>query len=202
MGDLRHHGTDEVVEVDRRDVHRRAAQARERQQAIDQLAHVARRVADGGEVARGGLVALQAQVFFQQTHEAGDVPQRRAQVVRDRVGEGLEVAIGRQQLLGALDDALFQLVVDVAHEVVELLRVRHVAVDLGEALEVAALVTQRDQHRVRPVARAVLAQLPALHVVLATRGGQAQHALGIGAASRFIHGVEQHAVVAAEHLHR
>ncbi|MCY1544036.1 hypothetical protein D9M68_798880 [compost metagenome] len=76
MGQLADHRIHQQGEVHRGEVDRRAAQAGERQQAVDELAHVPRRATDGAEVAPRGFVDLVVEVLFQQADEAGDVAQR------------------------------------------------------------------------------------------------------------------------------
>src|ERR1035437_10350500 len=48
------------------------------------------------------------QVFSQQFHEAQDMAQRRAQIVRDGITERLQLLVGGLQLRRAFDDALLQ----------------------------------------------------------------------------------------------
>src|SRR5450756_407875 len=50
--------------------------------------------------------------FREQAREPADMAQRRAQVVRHRVGEGLELLVGGVQLRGAVEDALLELGVE------------------------------------------------------------------------------------------
>ena len=73
------------------DRHRRVRVGAEGQQPVDELAHVPGRTANGAQVLMGGVVEPTFQVLFEQAHKAGDVAQRRTQVVRDRVGKGLQI---------------------------------------------------------------------------------------------------------------
>ncbi len=85
------------------------------QQVLDQLAHALRRGADASEVAARLLGHLLGKVLEQRLAEAVDRAQRRAQVVRHRIAERLELGVGRLQLDGALLDARFQLGVEPQH---------------------------------------------------------------------------------------
>jgi hypothetical protein len=58
-----------------------------REELVDQHTGVLRGVDDGGEVLLALGIQPRAGVIAQQLGEPGDVPDRRAQVVRDRVRE-------------------------------------------------------------------------------------------------------------------
>ena len=93
-------------------LHRRAADLRERQQIVDQLAHAARVDLDALEMASRRRVERGGVILLENLHEAGDGAQRRAQVVRHRIAERLELAVGGAQFRGPRLDA--QLEIDAA----------------------------------------------------------------------------------------
>ncbi len=66
--------------------------------------------------------SLSAVVFQQDVREAVDGAQRRAQVVRNRIGKRLQFLVGRFQLRRALGDALFQFLIELADFFFRLLR--------------------------------------------------------------------------------
>ena len=62
------------------------------------------------------FVEGRAEATLEQLEEAADVPERGAQVVRDRIGEGLELGVRGLELHGALGDALLELLVQPADD--------------------------------------------------------------------------------------
>ena len=78
---------DQLVHVDRRRLHFDAAGAREGQDVVDQPAHLDGAVAHHLEHALAFGVELVGIVLEQDAREPVDGPQRRAQIVRDRIGE-------------------------------------------------------------------------------------------------------------------
>ena len=96
-------------EVDGLPQHRRAADPRERQQVVDQLAHAPRVDLDAIEMPLRGVIELVGVILFEDLHEAGDRAQRRAQIVRDRITERFELAIGGAQFGGPQFDALLEI---------------------------------------------------------------------------------------------
>ncbi len=105
----------ERAEVDALEVEVLAGQAGEPQQPIDEHIHRPARVGDAVEVAERLGAEHGAALLDHLGAEAVDRAQRRAQVVRHRVGEGLELLVGRAQLAGALEHALLELLVEAAH---------------------------------------------------------------------------------------
>ena len=86
---------------------------REFQQIVDQPAHALRRFADHLQVTGGlGSRAL-ATLALEQVGKPQDVPQWGAEVVRHRVREGFQFAVGLAQLRRALGHPLLQRIVEV-----------------------------------------------------------------------------------------
>ena len=86
-------------EVDRFAAELGAADAREREEVVDELAHALCAGAHPAEVVAPSLVEAVAVVLEQRLAEAVDRAQRRAQVVRDRVAERLELLVLPLELL-------------------------------------------------------------------------------------------------------
>ena len=89
----------------------RAGHLREPKQLVDEHAHALGALANLVEITAGRHVQLGRGVLDEQIGESVDMPERRAQVVRDRIGErfqfpvgGLELLVDRLHLLRALDD--------------------------------------------------------------------------------------------------
>src|SRR5580658_10459869 len=88
----------------------RQSKAREGEQIVDEMRHTLRGRAHSSEMAFPQRVELVGVVFEEGLAEAVDAPQRRAQIVGDRVTKGFELAVdgvGRdvrapEALLGAL----------------------------------------------------------------------------------------------------
>ena len=99
------------LHIDRLQAHRTAPQPRIHQQVVDQQRHAPRRIADDLQVMPGLLVRAFAQVAVELVGEAGDMAQRRAQVVRDRIAERLQLAVD----LGHLLDLALKLPVQFLH---------------------------------------------------------------------------------------
>ncbi len=78
-----------------------AGHSGEAQQVVHQLARVARRVSQRGQGAALVGVQLRAGGGVQHLGETGHLAQRRAQVMADRVGEALQLAVGGAEGLGA-----------------------------------------------------------------------------------------------------
>src|SRR5262245_54319731 len=98
----------QLFEVDRLAAHLHSPKPREDQQAVNQTAHVVGRLDDAPQVIFPGLVERSGRMLPQQIGEAGDVAQRRAQVVRDRVGEGLQLLVAGLDFRRSARDAIFQ----------------------------------------------------------------------------------------------
>ena len=86
-------------EIDAMARDRRAADPRELEQRIDQIRHPRRRGEHAPEVIARPVVELVAELLEERVGERADRAQRRPQIVRDRVAERLELAVG----LGELD---------------------------------------------------------------------------------------------------
>ncbi len=82
-----------------------AVDAREREDAVDQLRHALGAVHDAPQVVAPHLVELVAAVLDERVAEAGDAAQRGAQIMGHGVGEGLQLAVGELELRGAVGDA-------------------------------------------------------------------------------------------------
>ncbi len=100
---------DDTGEVDRLALHLRAAGAGEVEQVVDQLAHLGTGSPHRGQVALGVGRELARCLAFEHLGVAGDMAQRRAQVVRYRRGKGIELAVGRLDLLRAQRERRIQL---------------------------------------------------------------------------------------------
>jgi hypothetical protein len=85
------------------------------QQSFDQPGHALAGVVNASQIMQRLFVELLAGGFLQDLTEAGQAAQRRAQVVRDRVSERLQLAIRCLQLSRAFGDALLQLGVHLLH---------------------------------------------------------------------------------------
>ena len=86
-----------------------AADLRERQQVVDQVAHPPRVDLDALERSPAIGIELVAVILLEDLNEAGNGADRRAQVVRHRVAERFELAVGRAQFGGAHLDAMLEL---------------------------------------------------------------------------------------------
>ncbi len=93
---------------------RRAADAGEGEQVVDQALHALRAVDGEADVLVGPLVELPAVAALQELAEAGDLAQRLLQVVARDVGELLEVAVGPLQVAGLVVEPLVDLLEQVA----------------------------------------------------------------------------------------
>ena len=71
------------------------------QQVVNKLAHLHARVRDGLQITLRFLRKLAVGGPVQHLHVAVDVPQRRAQVVGDGVGERFQFLVGLRELAGA-----------------------------------------------------------------------------------------------------
>src|SRR5438552_9025777 len=100
----------EEAEVDAPVPDLRARHAREIQESVDEVAHPDGRPDDPLERVLARLAETVGAILRQRPAEALDAAQRRAQIVRDGVGERLELLVGDPELGGALGDALLELV--------------------------------------------------------------------------------------------
>ena len=89
-----------------------AGHAREIEQVVDKLGHPAAGGLHAVQVVQRFLVEQVAVIFQQGLAKALDAAQRGAQVVRDGIRERFQLAVGGGQLLGALQDAPFQSLVE------------------------------------------------------------------------------------------
>ncbi len=96
----------QVVERHRRDREPLAPETGEREQILDQLLHAARPILDDSQEPAWLTVESRPEVLLQDRHVAPDRPERRAEIVRNRVGECLQVAVHRGQLRGPELDEL------------------------------------------------------------------------------------------------
>jgi hypothetical protein len=65
----------------------------EGQQIVDQASHTLGRLGDRFHVRTGAMVERSAGALLEECRKADDVTQRRAQIVRHRIAEGLELAV-------------------------------------------------------------------------------------------------------------
>ncbi|MCY1539680.1 hypothetical protein D9M68_752790 [compost metagenome] len=100
------------VQVHRGLAHGLAPHAREGQQIVDQRAHAAGRIGDGGHVAQALVIECRLHALLEQCQKAVDVAQRGTQVVRDGVGKRLQFLVRLFQRAGALGHALFECLVE------------------------------------------------------------------------------------------
>jgi hypothetical protein len=105
---------DEAGGVNRLLVEWLTAQPRKSQQIINQTSHLLGVLADDPQVTSRLGRELGRIVFQQNARKAIHGLQRRAQVVRDGAGEGFHLLDGGFQLCGALNDALFKVLVEFA----------------------------------------------------------------------------------------
>ena len=101
---------DETVQLHRPGPERLAPEAREGEQIVDQLAHLPAARAHHGEEAISLRVELAAVILFEHLRITVDRPQRRAQIVRNRIGKCLQLLVGGLQFLGALVHAQLKLI--------------------------------------------------------------------------------------------
>jgi hypothetical protein len=94
LAQLSCHVARQVVEVDGPRRQRDPGGARVVEQVVDQLAHAVAAMLDALEHVAGLLAQALVLVLVEQAGEAVDGAQRRAQVVGDRVGEALQLAVG------------------------------------------------------------------------------------------------------------
>ncbi len=85
---------DQGVEIDPSILDLSTAHAGEGQQVVDQYPHLAGRVRDDLQVVLALLILHLLAPLVEQLHEAGDVPERGAQIVRHGIAEGFQFLIG------------------------------------------------------------------------------------------------------------
>ncbi|EWS65270.1 hypothetical protein Y695_01484 [Hydrogenophaga sp. T4] len=85
-----------------------APHPREGQQVVDQHAHAAGRSGNRFDVPQVVLIEHRRSALLEQRQIAVDVAQRRAQIVRDRVGKGLQLLVLRGQFGRALGHVALQ----------------------------------------------------------------------------------------------
>src|SRR6185295_4548468 len=149
-----------------------APELRQAQQALDQVHHALGVALDHAEQALA--VVGQARGFSgaQQMGEPADRTNRRAQVVRYRVGEGIEFLQRAAQLDGALRDALLELDVDALVALAHLARFRDVDHHRDEVLRHSVIAFYR---RHRSAAPDVAAVAPLVAAVARGEGDLAAH---------------------------
>ena len=89
-----------------------ARAARQRQQAINQLVHLVAGNFDLIQEQFGLALQLAAEILLKRLAEADHGAKRRAQVMRNGVGETVQFLVGGGEYGGAFDHALFQVGVD------------------------------------------------------------------------------------------
>ena len=99
---------------ERREIHQGgpellAAEAREGQQLVDQVPHLPHGVLDRREIVAPLFVQARPDVAPEKPRESVDVPERRAKIMRDRVGEGLQLLVQARQLPDAPPELPVQL---------------------------------------------------------------------------------------------
>ena len=95
-------------------------------------------------------------VFLQQFHEAQDMAQRRAQIVGDGITERFQFLVGGLQLRRAFDNALLQLVVQLADFLLGRLAFGDVGADGHVLARFALIIEEGHDGRIHPVKGAVL----------------------------------------------
>jgi len=101
--------------VDKRISHLPTPHPRKGEDVVDQRAHAPGRVGYGAHVVPTFFIEVCLGSLFEQADKSVDVAQRRAQVVRDGVGKGFEFPVRQLQLSGALDNALFEFLIELAN---------------------------------------------------------------------------------------
>ena len=109
---LAHHLSRDLAQVHSPALERPARHAGELEQILDQLGHVLRRGAYSRQVALCIAGKVVGKIVDQRLAEPVDRAQRRAQVVGHRIGEGLELPVGRLQLRGAVAHPVLELRVE------------------------------------------------------------------------------------------
>ena len=155
---------------------------------------------DGAQILGDVGRQRRAQILTQQLQVAGDVAQRRAQVVRHRGGERLQVVHRRLQRLRALLHLTLQRLVELAQQLFQPAHLGHVAHQAGRAQRFAVRPAQRRVDHVRPQSRAVGAPHPAGRFALAQQGGAFQRLRGVG--RQRMRGVGAVRAVGAQHRRR
>ena len=126
---------------------RQSAEPREREQIVNQPAHLLAAVADALQITPAFLGQLRAIIL---EHDAGKPvhgPQRRAQIVRDRIAERLQLLVRRLQLRRALADALLQCCVQVAQRLRRTLLLRDVQIRPDDPFRLTLRVGAHGFHR-------------------------------------------------------
>ena len=117
------------------------AHAGERQQVVDELAHLLTRVGDGLQVVRRLVRQLTVGGPLQHLDVAVDVPQRRAQIVRHGIAEGFQFLVDDGQFRGVRGVAL-TLDLVLPHRVLEAFQLGHVPRRGEHALQTPAAVVE------------------------------------------------------------
>ena len=178
-------------EVDLLEVHLVPVEPGELEESVHQPGHVVGRSLDAAQVASAGVVQRLAVVLQQDLAEPIERAERRAQVVGDRVGERLELAVRRLELRRPLGDAALEVggqTHDLALRALLLRHVAHVAADaraavgerdreLARLVDAVALPLRRDHHAV-VLERAEIAGAAVL--------GGGWHELRVGAADELL----------------
>ena len=100
-----------------------ASHPRKDQQRIDQLPHRDCAFGNQTQIAPPVVVELGAGRLLQQVRESADVPERRPQIVRDRIRKSLQLLVHRSELIAPLSELTDERLLPLAHRhVVELHR--------------------------------------------------------------------------------
>ncbi|MBV6476031.1 MAG: hypothetical protein MOGDAGHF_01608 [Rhodocyclaceae bacterium] len=132
-------GPGQRAQVDGFGLHVPAGDAGQRKHVVDDLLHALCSGTDAGDVSLSRGVDPDGVILLDHAREAVDGAQRRGEVVRDRIAEGFQLAVGRCQFRGALDDALFQAFVEPADLGLGLLAFADVEGQADQQLALAAL---------------------------------------------------------------
>lgn len=105
---------DDRIQARRLEVQRVPADSRQIQQLIHQQAHAVDALFDALQVSSCFGVHSGGEVFNQDSGKTADVAERRAQIMRNGIGEGLQFVIGCRQLRCAFFHPLFKFLVELA----------------------------------------------------------------------------------------
>ena len=136
----------ELAQIHWCDRHFAAGDTREVEQVVDEGGHALSGRAHPLQVILPGRVELAGVILKQGLAEAVDAPERRPQIVRHGVGEGVEFDVGRLELRRVTPQ-----------ELVGALALSQVTRHLREAEQLSLLVPHRGDHHVRPEAGPILA---------------------------------------------
>ena len=141
-----------VAQIDAAPVQFRAGDACQAQQIVDQPCHALRSLEDIVYVKQAVFIQAAGGFISQDLRIAGYAAQRRAQIVGNRVGKGLQLPVGNFQFGSALAHALFQLGVERMQAGFALLAIGDISPDQDHTRIIAFQAVVGDDLKIQPVA--------------------------------------------------